>query len=124
MWSHGHQIATKTPCPSNTRCIENMFYSDFLPNITNIDKLRENVKKALGEYCLYLKAKGKLVSCDPNSCRLCAGGCGNGYSVDGGAVAMDQNLPNFFMSYDMQCSGALQHNGYDQGGSFMLPNGN
>ena len=106
--------------------IENLFYSDFLPNITNIDKLRENVKKALGEYCPYLKAKGKLVSCDgpntdrplpkiPNSCRLCAGGCGNGYSVDGGAVAMDQNWPNFFMSYDKQCSGALQHNGYDQG---------
>jgi len=111
--------------------IVNLFNSDFLPSNANLDTLSTNVQSALDDYCDYLKSKGSLLSCNypdpdrplpivPNSCRLCAGGCGGSFSVDGGAMSLDQQWPNFFMTYDSKCGGTLQHNSYNEGAGVHL----
>lgn len=106
--------------------IANLFTSRFLPNVSNVDNLQNNIKSALGEYCGYLKSKNLIKDCVESdvdkplptvstACRLCAGGCGGSFPVDGGAMSMDQSWSNFFMTYDSQCSGNYGHNYYNKG---------
>lgn len=130
---NGDVVAWAQTCYSNPmpirytlNSIESLFDSEFLPNIANVAQLKTNIRSALADYCPHLQSLGKLVSCQgpdpdrplpmiPNSCRLCAGGCGSSFTVDSGAMSMDQHWPNFFMTYDNTCSGALQHNNYNNG---------
>lgn len=101
--------------------ISNLFTNHFLPSINDIDSLRANMENALKDYCGYLKLLGIIETCSEDgtsvagSCRLCAGGCGGDFPLDGGAMSKDQSWPNFFMAYDNKCSGSLSHNNYNRG---------
>ena len=99
--------------------IANLFVSGFFPSQSNIATLQANLKLALADYCAYLVSIGAIASCAnppadpalpvvPNACRLCAGGCGNTFTVNGGSMCIQKDWGGFFYAYDNTCSGNPQ----------------
>jgi hypothetical protein len=93
----------------------------------NITAIAKNIKRALSDYCPYLRDVEKVVSsCNPsppdpqppnvkNSCRWCADSCGGSFPVDGGSISNDKDWPNWAFSYAPGCSEPYDHHGTSSG---------
>jgi hypothetical protein len=111
-------ISNPMPISYVLRPISELLNSRNFPNIKNIDKISQNLKRVSSDnYCKRLLKVGKLYKCAPpnadrelakkfNGCSLCKS-CGGDYPIDGGAVSVDQNWPEWSRIKDSQCFGNL-----------------
>jgi len=90
-------------------------------------RIQANIKQGLFDYCVRLKEKGKLTSCDKpgadkelakpslaGSCRLC-GSCGGDWSSERGGMGVHQDHWDYFIHYGKNCGESLAARSLQQG---------